>query len=261
MHTVFQYFIETMNAFPPELLLISMILISYGGILVFMRLFGILGLICFMTLCLVGANIQVLKVVQFSIFANPLALGTILFASTYLITDIITEHYGAAAARKAVWLGFFCLLVHNIFMLITLGYRPLDPSSDYANLDAALEMEAALTTVIQPQPGLLAAGLVAFLVSQLIDIRIFEWIKKLTGEKKLWLRNNVSAFFAAFIDSTIFSVLAWKVFSVNPVPFDALVFTYIFGTFYLRVFVALLDTPFMYLSGKVLKNKEQQQIF
>src|SRR5262249_51648099 len=145
---------------------------------------GLIGLVAFAVLAIVGANIQVLKVVQFTILPQPVALGTILFSSSFLAVDLITEYFGPATARRTIWLGFCCLLLHNVFMLLTLGYRPLDPSTP-----ESLAVEGALATFAAPQPALLAAGLVSYLVSQHLDVALYAKLKRATQGQHLWLRN------------------------------------------------------------------------
>lgn len=243
-----------MNRAPPGVIAFFMLLAAYSAVLVLMRFFGIHGLVAFVVVAILGANIQVLKVVQFGVFPHPVALGTILFSSTYLAIDLVTEYYGTHLARRIIWLGFCCVLLFNIFMILTLGYRPIDADITDPDYGFAVETERALKTVIQPQLGLLVAGLAAYLISQHLDVWLFAYLKRRTHGNALWLRNNASAIVAALIDNTVFSLLAWRIFAATPVPWDTLVYTYILGTFSARVLIALLDTPFMYLSRRVFKH-------
>ena len=236
--------IAFLTTLPPEALSLAMIATAYGGVLVMMRLFGLTGLTAFIIVAIIAANFQVMKTVQFSVFAHPVALGTELFTSTYLAIDVIAENYGAAAARRTIWTGFACQLLFTFVMLLTLGYHPLPEGAG---------IEGALTTLMLPQVGLLAAGLMSYLLSQHLDVTIFAWLKRRTGGRQLWLRNGASNIAAALLDNTVFSILAWRVFAAHPIPWDSLIFTYILGTFYIRVFVSLLDTPFIYLSRKVFR--------
>lgn len=248
------HLIEAMRSLPPELLSLILIAVSYSGVLIFMRYFGLSGVAAFFVLAVIGANIQVLKVVKFSVFDHPVALGTELFASSYLAIDIVTENYGKEQARKIIWIGFACQILFTALMLITLGYAsPLVGSAeDLARIGA---VESALNTILQPQAGLLAAGLFSYLLSQHLDVSIFVWLRRETGGRFLWLRNGASNIVAALVDTIVFSFLAWRVFAPEPVPLDALLYTYILGTFCIRVFVSLLDTPFMYLSRRVFRGE------
>lgn len=244
-------FIDTMNSAPPELIGLLMLVLSYGGVLVLMRLFGIYGLITFIIVALLGANFQVLKVVQFSMLSHPVALGTILFSTTYTAIDIINDRYGPKMARKVIWIGFAAMVAHNAFMITTLSYAPIDAVPGDAENAFYLETENALRHIMLPQVGLLAAGLLSYLASEHLDVTLFSWLKGTTGGKKLWLRNVGSSLIAALFDNVVFSILAWKLFTANPVSWEALIFTYILGTFYIRMLISVLDIPLVYLARKI----------
>lgn len=240
--------IATMQAGPPELVWGLLLLLCFCGVLIMARLFGEMGLVAYIVVAILGANIQVLKPVQFNVFVDPVALGTVLFASTYLATDILAEHYGRAAARRGVLIGFATFLFWTILMVLTLGFAPLTEAQAGEGLAWALGMNDAMTTLFTPVPALFVAGMAAYLISQYHDIWLYGLLRRLTAGRHLWLRNNASTWISALIDNTVFSVLAWVVFAPEPLGFSTLVFTYILGTYLLRVAVALLDTPFVYLS-------------
>ena len=71
----------------------------------------------------------------------------------------------------------------------------------------------------------------------------------------LWLRNNLSTIISSLIDNTVFSILAWIILNPNPETFYNVIMIYIFGTYILRIFIALIDTPFIYISKTFLPNK------
>ncbi len=240
--------IATLNQQPPEFVWLLMLLVCFSTILIMLRLFGTAGLYVYVAVGVIGANLQVLKVVQFSLYADPVALGTILFASTYLCTDILAEHYGREAARRAVWLGFASLLFFNVIMVLALGFSPLTPEQAGADMAWALPTHEHLAALVTPAPALFAAGMIAYLLSQFHDIWLFRLLSRLTHQRHLWLRNNASTWISALIDNTVFSVLAWVVFAADPIAWQPLVFTYILGTYWLRVVVAALDTPFVYMA-------------
>ena len=76
-------------------------------------------------------------------------------------------------------------------------------------------------------------------------------LPRVTGGRWLWLRNNASTAASSLIDNTIFSVLAWVVFAADPLPWSTVIFTFILGTYWLRLLVAVMDTPILYLSRLV----------
>ena len=245
--------IAVLNAAPPEAIWVLLLLLCFATILVMLRLFGEAGLYVYVAVAVLGANLQVVKPVQFAVFADPVALGTILFSSTYLCTDILTEHFGRAAARRAVLLGFASFLFWAVLAVLTLGFAPLTPDQAGNGLAWALGMHDAIATLFTPAPQFFVAGMTAYLLSQFHDIWLFRLIGRLTGGRYLWLRNNVSTMLSALIDNTVFSVLAWVVFAPDPLGWRPLIFTFILGTYVLRMVVAALDTPFLYLARLAIR--------
>ena len=97
--------------------------------------------------------------------------------------------------------------------------------------------------------------MIAYLISQFFDVWFFGWISKLTKKRFLWLRNNISTMTSSLIDNFIFSIFAWIIFNPNPLNFSTVFFTFILGTYILRLFIALVDTPFVYLSKFLVPKK------
>lgn len=241
-----------LQVLPPELLLLGQALFCFASILLMGRLFGRAGLTLYIAIAVIAANVEVLKAVQFSLYDHPVAMGTVLFSSTYLATDILTEHYGREAARQSVFLGFAAYLLFTLMMLVTLGYPPLTAEQAGTDMAWALPMHDHMTALFTPAPALFAAGMTAYLTSQIFDIWVYRRLRHATGGRHLWLRNNGSTMLSSLVDNVIFSVLAWVVFAPEPVGLEALLFTYILGTYLLRVALSVLDTPFMYLSRRAL---------
>ena len=94
--------------------------------------------------------------------------------------------------------------------------------------------------------------MIAYLTSQFFDVWFFEKISIFTNKRFLWLRNNFSTIVSSFIDNTIFSIFAWMIFNPDPLDFNTVLFTFILGTFVLRILIALFDTPFIYLAKNFL---------
>jgi len=250
MDFISEKIITAMNAWPPEAIWVLMLIICFLTILAANRFYGPSGLFAYIAVSIIIANIQVLKAVQFNLYPEPVALGTILFSSTYLATDILGENYGIKKARNGVFMGLFAHLFFSIIMLFTLGFSPLTPEQAGEAMAWALPYHDHISKLFTLQFSLFFAGLAAYLISQLYDIWFYDWIKRKTKNRYLWLRNNLSTMVSALIDNTVFSVLAWIVLSSNPLPFMTVLVTYILGTYWLRLFIAVLDTPMIYLSKK-----------
>ena len=254
----FSGFVTTFNNIPIELTWFIFLVIVFSSILIFLKFFGEVGLYVYTSIAVIAANIQVLKIVKFSFFAEPVALGTILFASIFLCTDILAEYYGGNSARKNILLSFSAILLMTIFMLFTIGFKPLDEITAGEDYAWALSLQDNLLGIFLPFPVFFAASMIAYLSSQFFDIWFFEKISEFTKRRFLWFRNNFSTIFSSLIDNTIFSIFAWIIFNPNPLDFNTVLFTFILGTYFLRILIALFDTPFIYLAKYFLPHNHNE---
>ncbi len=221
---------------------------TFSFVIIFLRLFGKSGLYIYTVIAIIAGNIQVLKLVEFPFFPDPIALGTILFASTFLCTDILAEHYDLKSAKKNILVGFSGFLLMTFFMLFTLGFTPLNANSISENYLWALETQDHFLGIFLPFPIFFVSSMIAYLFSQFFDVWFFLKLSKLTNKKYLWLRNNFSTIISSLIDNTIFSIFAWIILNPNPLDFNTVLFTFILGTYILRLAIAIFDTPFIYLA-------------
>lgn len=235
--------------FSSEGLSLFLFVISAVLLLLFFRIGGKAGLFCFVNLAYITANIQVLHLVEFSFLDQPVALGTILFAMTFLATDILTEHYGPRSARQAVALSFVAQIGFTLLMLITVAHPPLP------DVEGNQLVHSSMITLFVPAVRIMVASLIAYFVSQFFDIWVFNKISHMTHRRFLWLRTSIVTLSSALLDNIMFSMLAWVVFSPNPVGWKTLFITYILGTYGGRAIVSIASVPLMYLSYK-LKPKE-----
>ena len=236
-----------------EVVWFIMLILCFLSILVFLRLFGYVGLYVYSAIAIIAANIQVLKQANFNFFSSinekiipfyepsPIALGTILFASTFLCTDILSEYYGKEKARTNVLIGFCSFFLMTILMLVTIGIQPAE--GEWVSM-----VQDSLAILFTPMTSIFVASMIAYLISQYFDIWFFNYLKTISSNKLLWLRNNVSTAVSSLIDNTIFSIFAWIILNPNPFPISDVIMTFILGVYLLRVFIALLDTPFIYLA-------------
>ncbi len=173
----------------------------------------------------------------FTAFGKVLPVSIIWFPLTFLITDIVSEMYGARRARFLVIMGFCMSLLLLVFSLIGIrlpvaGFYPLQ--EDYTN-------------IFGPIWRLLFGSMSAYLLAQLVDVRLFHFWKKLTKGKHLWLRNNASTMISQFIDTfTVNTIFLYKNPTVFTGGFGDLM-GIILGVYVLKVIIAALDTPLCYL--------------
>ena len=213
-----------------ELIFLFMTIVVLGATLTAFRL-GRFWLYGFIAVCIVLANIFVTK--QFVIFGITATGGNITYGAIFLATDLLCEHYGKKDSRRAVYLGLF----GAVFYLLT---------SQCILLFEAAESDlvhASMQTIFSFAPRIVLASLIAYLISQLHDVWFFHLLKQKCRGRWLWLRNNLSTSVSQLIDSAIFSLVAfWGLFPLN------VVLQIIASTYLLKLLVALIDTPFIYLS-------------
>ncbi len=233
-----------LNSLSTELVWLFMLLFCFISIIIFLRLFGYIGIFIYSALAVIAGNIQVLKTVDFFYSPEPVALGTILFASTFLCTDILSEYFGKEKARLNILIGFSAFLFMTLLMVITIGLKP-------SNIDWIQE---SLSNVFTPMTRFFIASMIAYLVSQYFDVWFFSYLKKITSKKYLWFRNNLSTFVSSLVDNTVFSIFAWILLNPEPISIYNVIMIYILGTYLLRIFIALFDTPFIYLAKFFIKK-------
>lgn len=173
----------------------------------------------------------------FTAFGTVLPVSIIWFPLTFLITDIVSEMYGARRARFLVIMGFCMSLLLLAFSLI--GIRL--PVAEFYPL------QEDYTNIFGPIWRLLFGSMAAYLLAQLIDVRLFHFWKKLTKGKHLWLRNNASTMISQFIDTfTVNTIFLYKNPAVFTGDFGDLM-NIILAVYVLKVVIAALDTPLCYL--------------
>lgn len=185
-------------------------------------------------------NLQVIKTIE--IFGFVATLGNVLYGSIFLATDLLSEIYGKQEARKGVWLGFFALIFMTVSMQIALQFQP--HASDFS--------QGAMQTIFGFLPRITLASLTAYLLSQHHDVWAFHFWKKKTAGKYLWLRNNASTWVSQAIDTLVFvSIAFYGVFEFS------ILLSILFTTYFLKIIVAILDTPVVYLGKWVIQKHYQ----
>ena len=249
----FLNFSSHLNSLPVISIWLFQIVFCYLSILLSLKFFGKVGIYVYVSIAIILANIQVLKVVEFPFFPEPMALGTILFISIFLCTDILNEYFDKKSATKCIYLGISAYLFSTVVMFLTISFNPIDPNV-HSDWGWSYEMHQSIKTIFLPKFPIIAASICAFFFSQKIDIFIFSYLKN-KDNSKLWLRNNVSTLISQFIDNLIFSILAFNLLSSNPVPIFDLIISYGIGIYLIRIILSLFDTIFIYLAKNFIPKK------
>jgi len=236
-----------LQTWPVELTSFALFVVCMVSVLIMGRFWGRAGLYVYSVTAIIASNFQVLKAAEVSYLDDPLALGTVAFSSTYLTSDILTEIFGAKAARTSIFLGFASSILLLCLMILTLGVPPLKNVTGTLH-EAFNHAHDALMVVFTPSISILMASLSAYGISQILDITLFAYLK----EKKstLWFRTFTSMGVSAFVDTFLFSFLAWIVFAEKPISWHTLFFTYVLGAYILRLIAAIAQTPILYMAKK-----------
>ena len=179
-------------------------------------------------------------------FSFNASVSLLLLPLTFTVNDVIIEVFGKERARSVIRSGLIIIALLFIFTLIA---TILPPSKRF------LPTEAAYDTIFGFSLRMSFASLVAFALSEFLDVAVFVKLRALLGKKKLWLRNNASNFISQLIDSTVFIFLAFysldKSFAANW-PF---LIGIILPLWILKCSMSVIETPLVYLGTKWLKQK------
>ncbi len=224
------------------MLWLAMLLVNFFLIIFAFKLFGKWGLIMWIPISVIVANIQVVQTVE--LFGMVATLGNIVYATSFLVTDILSENYGKKEAQKAVWIGFFSLISMTLLMNLALQFIPLEGD------DFASTAHDATSTIFSLMPRIAVASLAAYVLSQRHDVWAYHfWRKRFSKDNQIWLRNNLSTAVSQFIDSAVFVFIAfYGVFET------ALLLEIFITTYLLKFVVAAADTPFVYWSKAIFKK-------
>lgn len=192
-----------------------------------------------------GAQIPVLS--GFSLDFN-LTAGVVIWPVVFISTDIINEYFGKKGVQKISIITV--LLILYMFLVITI-ISALPPAQfwlDVNNKDAAgqpFNINYAFNSIFRQSSGIIIGSITAFLISQLLDASVFHWLRKITGNKKIWLRATGSTLVSQLIDSVVVLFIAfylfgnWELKQVIAVA----IMNYIY-----KFSVAIILTPVLYVA-------------
>ena len=183
------------------------------------------------------------------------AVGVLPYPITFLCTDFISELYGRARANLVVWIGF----VINLWVVAILwlggalpGFEAIDPGTGAIARDAAGRLPVFFE-VRDLAFGAVTASMIAYLVAQLVDVRVFHFWKSLTGGRHLWLRNNGSTLVSQLVDTVAVILITHFYAKALPIRDDSglvsQLLLFIATGYAFKLLAALLDTlPFMVIT-------------
>lgn len=178
--------------------------------------------------------------------------GVVAYPFTFLATDLISELFGRKRAQMLVWVGFGM----NVFMLLLMSINHWLPNS--SGVSGGLDL---FEGVYQFMVGNTIASMIAYLIAQSVDVRLYHFWKRLTKGKHLWLRNNASTTVSQLVDSTAIITILYLAGNLgDAIDNVGAVIILILNSYLFKFFFALFDTPLMYLGVRLLKNYDEDKI-
>ncbi|HEY2891747.1 MAG TPA: queuosine precursor transporter, partial [Dongiaceae bacterium] len=194
--------------------------------------------------CLVVSNIIAVKLISVGGFILPAAIA--IFPISYLLADVLTEVYGFRAARRVIWLGFFCnlLAVAAIYVggaLPAAVFWPNQPAYD---------------SILGATPRILGASFLAYLLGEFANTMIMSRLKVKMAGRHLWLRAIGSTLIGQGLDSAVFITIAFAGLMPTGVLLAAVVTQWLVKSAY-----EALATPLTYGMVSLLKRREGIDVY
>ena len=209
------------------------ILVTFTLVILIEKLFKKEGLYVWLSIATILANLTVCKMID--VFSFTTSLGNVLFASTFLATDIMSEKYSKEDAKRGVYISIFSGITFIIITQLTLLFIP--SSDDVVN--------EAMKTLFAISIRTTAASMLMFFVSNMMDIHLYNKLKD-KYPNKLWLRNNVSTIVSNCLENYLFTFLAFAgIFDIKTIVSIATIASAF------EMIIAICDTPFLYISKKI----------
>jgi uncharacterized integral membrane protein (TIGR00697 family) len=209
------------------------IIVVFSLLVLMEKFFKKEGVYVWLSIATILANLTVCKMI--GIFQITTSLGNVLFASTFLATDIMSEKYSKEDAKKGVYLSVLSSITFIIVTQLALIFIP--SSDDVVNDAMKMLFSFSLRTT--------SASMIMFYISNMLDIHLYNRLKE-KYPNKLWLRNNLSTITCNCLENYFFNTLAF--IGIFPM---SVIFSIATTTTIIEIVIALCDTPFLYLSKKL----------
>ncbi len=202
-----------------------------------------------------------LNILGFTMDFN-LTAGAVIWPVVFITSDLINEYFGKPGVKRISYLAAFFIAYSFVVIFLTMKLPPAQWWLDANNQDAEgnyFNMDFAFNKILGQGQRIIIGSLAAFLLSQLVDVFVFQKLRKITGQKMLWLRATGSTLVSQFIDSFVVLYIAFfGIFSGQQIIAIGIT-NYIY-----KFSVAILLTPVIYLGhyliDRYLGKENAQQI-
>lgn len=222
-----------------DLLLFAELIFCVFSIYLFKRFLGLFGLYAYCIVATISSNIQILKLTTYSFYGSAVALGTVVFSSIFIVDNIINEYYGLKSARDCIFLTTFSYLFFVVLMHICIFYTNSGGEGD------------SIKKIFGISASIFACSMCSYVITQVIDVYLFSFVKKILSSKFLWFRMNFSTIISSFCDQVLFSILLWKFFLNKDISWSGIFNTYVyFGYIFRAVIIIFVNTVLHFIRNK-----------
>jgi uncharacterized integral membrane protein (TIGR00697 family) len=175
-------------------------------------------------------------------------VGILYFPLTFILTDIINEYFGRKVVRTLTFIAIGVLLLLQPVILGSISATTVS----FNPAVSATQMHQSFAIVLGPAWAIVVGSCAAFLIGQLLDVMVFERLRRLTGGRMLWLRAQGSTLVSQFIDSFVVIFLAFVIIPKLTGPADsawpvALAASVAVTNYVIKAVIAVAITPVLYV--------------
>ncbi len=178
--------------------------------------------------------------------------GTLLWPIVFIMTDTVNEYYGRRGVRFISWLAVFLIIYGFIFAYAAIHLAPASWWVGASTAQGVPDQQAAFAVIFGQGLWTIAGSVVAFMLGQLIDVSVFHKIRRITGEKKAWLRATGSTAVSQLVDSFVVLYIA---FVLGPQKWSMELF-YAVGTlnYIYKMCAAIALIPLLYIARGLIRS-------
>ena len=232
--SIFIKFVEFLNLFPNIILSLLNYIFCVFIIFIINKYFKYVGLCCYLVLCGLIANIQVLYPVKYELINLTTLLGTFVFSTNFLVTDIINNQYGQGNAMKSIYFTLTFEIFFLVNMLFTMGHTSVS-QNELINLGMKDNINS-IKTIFLPVPRILVSSYISYFVSQIAEVFL---LKKSNNSI---IKHNISLFISSILlDNIVFTFLAFYLLSPQHMSWNE-IFQIIISSIGIRLLCNFLNT-------------------
>jgi uncharacterized integral membrane protein (TIGR00697 family) len=185
-----------------------------------------------------------------------LTCGVLLWPFVFIMTDIINEYFGKKGVRFLSFLG--AIMIAYSFVMLS-GAMRTEPASWWVNSSSFgkdLDYENAYDAIFGQGNSIIVGSLLAFIISQIVDVTVFHWIKEKTGEKYIWLRSTGSTLVSQLIDSFVVLFYAFYISKIGTAQqwTIQLVLAVCTVNYIYKFIMAIVLTPLIYVAHSLIEK-------